>query len=119
MNESILNSIKKMLGIDTAYNYFNEDLIICINTCLAELTQLGVGDAGGYMITGAEETWEDFLGYGENDTRDPRLSPIISFVHLKTKLLFDPPDTGPLNNAMTALVDELVWRINVTVDPYR
>ena len=113
MNDSILNSIKKMLGIDSTYTYFDEDLIICINTCLAELTQLGVGSSTGYMITGSTETWATFLG---TQASNNLLSPIKSFVHLKTKALFDPPSTGPLSNAMNSLIDELVWRINVTVD---
>ena len=43
--ESILTSIKKMLGIDEEYTHFDADVIMDINSVLMILTQLGVGPA--------------------------------------------------------------------------
>ena len=43
MEYSILNTIKKMLGLDANYTTFDTDIIVHINSALMTLTQLGVG----------------------------------------------------------------------------
>lgn len=111
MNESILTSIKKLRGIMEEYTHFDDDLIMDINTALSILTQLGVGPESGFKITGADETWQDFMG------DDPRLSMVKSYVDLKVKLLFDPPLSSSVAEAANRMLSELEWRINVEVDP--
>ena len=62
MEQSILNTIKKMLGVDSSYDAFDTDIIVAINTAIFTLTQVGVGPEEGFTISGADETWTDFLG---------------------------------------------------------
>lgn len=105
--DSILNSIKKLLGIDESYTYWDQDLIIYINTALNVLYQLGVGLP--YSISSAIDTWDDYL---EDMSK---LEMIKQYVYMKVRMVFDPP-TGALKDAMQEQIKELEWRINVTVD---
>lgn len=109
--DSILSSVKKLLGIADDYTNFDTDITMHINTVLALLTQLGVGPATGYMITDSSDEWTDFVG------DDPRLKMVQSYVYLKVKLMFDPPTSSAVMESMNRLTNELEWRINVTVDP--
>ena len=108
--ESILISIKKLLGIASDYPQFDTDLIIDINSAIAVLTQIGIGPEEGYAITGETETWSDFIG------TDPRLSYVKSYLHLKVKLLFDPPLTSSVMEADNRILAELEWRMLVATD---
>lgn len=107
---SILISIKKLLGIQSDYPHFDPDLILCINSALAILTQLGVGPDEGFTITDASATWQDFAG------NDPRIEMMKSFVHLRVRLLFDPPQSGSLADAIEKMAKELEWRILVAAE---
>lgn len=109
--DSILTSIKKLLGIPEEYTVFDADITLHINTVFGILTQLGVGPANGFSIMTEHEVWSDFLH------EDPRLEMVKSFMHLKVKLLFDPPQSSALIQAMEKQAAELEWRISVTVDP--
>ena len=111
MDESILNSIKALLGPDSDYTVFDPDIIIFINGAFSTLTQLGIGPKEGFKITGADETWEDFIG----DVLD--LESVKTFVYLKVRILFDPPSSSFVLDAMQKECDELAWRLNVEVDP--
>lgn len=108
---SILDSVKKDLGIMPDYTHFDPEIIMHINTSLSVLTQLGVGPASGFSISDNTAEWDDFV------PDDPRLEMIKSYVSKKTKQLFDPPNTGPLSDAFNRVLEELVWRINAAVDP--
>ena len=107
--DSILLTIKKGIGIDPSYEAFDPDIIMHINSVLFILTQEGIGPKEGFNITGQDETWEDFLG--ESNTK---LSAVQSYVTLKTRLLFDPPQSGTLNEQITKLISELEWRLYST-----
>lgn len=107
MDNSILNTIKKLLGIDETYTYWDQDLIIYINTAFNVLYQLGVGLP--YSITSSTETWGNYL------SDMSKLEMIKQYVYMKVKMVFDPP-TGTLADAMKEQIKELEWRINVTVD---
>lgn len=108
---SILDSVKKDLGIMPDYTHFDPDIIMDINTALSILTQLGVGPSQGFSIEDNTAEWNDFI------PDSPTLDMVKSYVSKKTKQLFDPPNTGPLSEAFNKVLDELVWRINVAVDP--
>ena len=108
--DSILTSIKKILGIQDYYTNFDSDLILCINSALAILTQLGVGPDEGFAITDATATWQDFAG------SDLRLEMIRSFVHLRVRLLFDPPQNASLADAIEKMAKEFEWRILVAAE---
>lgn len=109
--DSILTSIKKMLGIAEEYEHFDMDLIIHINSALSILTQLGVGPSRGFSIQDKYATWEDFIPAGAN------LESVKSYVYLKVRLLFDPPANSSVIESTNRLLSELEFRINVEVDP--
>jgi hypothetical protein len=107
MEQSILTSTKKILGIAEDYTIFDLDIITHINSAFSTLTQLGVGPAEGFMISGAAETWTDFIG------EDFQYNSVKSYVFLKTRQLFDPPQTSYLISAVERQIQELEWRLNV------
>ena len=110
--DSILTSIKKLLGITEEYKHFDTDLIIHINSVFSILTQLGIGPENGFSIIDDTSKWSDFL----NDKDDKRLEMIKSYVYMKVKLMFDPPTNSSLLESMTRFTNEFEWRANVVVD---
>lgn len=108
--DSILTSIKKLLGIEADYDHFDVDIIMGINSALMTLNQLGVGPNTGFMITSSSETWSGLLG----DRLD--IEAVKMYIYLKTKLMFDPPSNSFLVDATNRQVTELEWRINIQVD---
>jgi hypothetical protein len=107
MEQSILISTKKILGIAEDYTVFDLDVITHINSAFSTLTQLGVGPADGFMINGDEEVWTDFIA------NDLQYNSVKSYVFLKTRQLFDPPTTSYLISAVEKQIQELEWRLNV------
>ena len=111
--ESILTSIKKLLGIAEEYTHFDTDIIMHINSVFSILTQIGVGPSEGFFITDDSASWADFL------PNDARLELVKSYVYLKVKLMFDPPDRSSVMEANKNMISELEFRISVAVDPYK
>lgn len=109
--DSILTSIKKLLGIEEDYTIFDPDIIMHINSVLSVLNQIGVGPPEGFFIQDKTPTWNDFLG------SDPKINTAISYVYLKVKLLFDPPTNSSMIESMNKLISEFEWRLFVTTDP--
>lgn len=105
--DSILNSVKKVLGVDAAYTVFDTDIIMHINSALSVLTQLGIGPTQGFMVEDSTSTWAAFLG------DDIRLNMAKSVVYLRVRMLFDPPQTSYLVTALEKQIEELEWRLNV------
>ena len=104
--ESILTSVKKLLGIDESYTHFDADLIMHINSVFSILGQMGVGPKKG-----ADEKWSDFL---EDDPG--RLALVKSYMHLKVRLLFDLPTASSAVDAMNRQISEFEWRLFVAAD---
>lgn len=104
--DSILLSVKKLLGIDAEYTVFDPDIIIHINTAFAVLNQLGVGPVEGFMIESESEVWDDYI-------MDYNFTMTKTFVFLKVKLAFDPPSSTALLESMNRQLDELTWRLEV------
>lgn len=107
MNESILNSIKKVLGVDKDYTAFDQDILMHINSSLLTLNQLGIGPEEGFIVENEDTTWSNFIG------TDPRLNAVKSYLYLKVRYLFDPPGTSFLLDAMDKQIAEYEWRLNV------
>ena len=104
--ESILESIKKLLGIPKDYTAFDIDVIMHINTAFAILNQLGLGPEGGYGIEGYDDVWDDYIvSYN--------MSMIKTFIYLKVRLAFDPPSSTALIESMQRTLDELTWRLEL------
>ena len=105
MGESILNSVKSMIGSDADYEIYNPDFIILINSALAHLNDLGAGPSEPFCITGPSETWDDF-------TDDKFIKAKASeFVWLDVKLKFDPPTTSFVLKSSEDMRKECEWRI--------
>lgn len=104
MQESILTSIKKLLGITADYQHFDTDIIMHINSVFMILMQLGLGPEDGFSISDDSATWSDFIG-------DKKwLEAVKSYIYLRVRLLFDPPQNGTLMNAMEKQIDMFEWR---------
>lgn len=106
MENSILVSIKKLLGIASDYTHFDQDIILQINSAFSTLNQLGVGPAQGYHIDGASNLWSEFID-------DDRLNFVKTFVQIKVKLAFDPPTSAALMDSYNRQLDELTWRLSI------
>lgn len=112
MGDSILTSIKKLLGLPEEYEHFDVDIIIHINAVLMTLTQLGVGKSEGFMITDKTQTWNDFI-----PTDDVmKVGAVKSYVFMKVKLAFDPPQSSFAIESYNKLINEYEWRMNINVD---
>ena len=111
--ESILTSIKKLLGIAEEYTHFDADLIMHINSAFSILTQIGVGPAEGFSIQDKDAKWTEFI------PKTPKLEMIKSYMHQKVKLLFDPPTSSAAIEATNRMTSELEWRIQVAADPIK
>lgn len=107
MSDSILNSTKKILGIEADYTAFDLDIVMHINTVFTTLVQLGIGPVNGFMIEDAAASWRDFLG------NDLNLNSVKTYVYLRVRLLFDPPANSFLINSINEQIKELEWRLNV------
>lgn len=109
MGESILTSIKKLLGLSKEYEAFDADIIMHINSVFTILNQLGVGQEG-FKIEDDLATWDNFI-----DDAD-KLESVKSYVYLKVKLMFDPPLNSAVLEANKQYINEFEWRMNVQVE---
>lgn len=111
MEESILKTIKQLVGCPDDFEQFDLDLTIHINSAFATLTHLGAGPKEGYRITGVDNKWSEF----EEDAQ--KLSLIKDYVYIKTRLLFDPPTSGSLMDSLKEQLKEMEWRLYMLYDP--
>lgn len=108
---SILNDVKKMLGISAEYTPFDKDIVPLINTALFTLHQLGIGPDEGFTITeDSGQTWSDLIGDNKN------LSAVRTYVYIKVRIVFDPPSSGFVLDALKEQADELEWRLREQVE---
>ena len=111
LEEKILSSIKKLLGLNDGVTVFDTDIVIHINTVFANLTQMGVGpqdDEGkniGFKISTGNEVW------GEFTDNDILIENVKTYVYIKVKMVFDPPTSSALIDAYNAQAKELEWRL--------
>lgn len=110
--ESILTSIKKLLGIAEEYEHFDNDIIMHINSVFMILMQLGVGPSKGFVIADSSASWDDFLPEGGE-----KLQAVKTYMYMKVRLMFDPPTSSAVMESMNRMINELEWRLNVEVDP--
>lgn len=112
ISESILTSIKKLLGIDENYTHFDADIIMHINSVFSILTQMGVGPSNGFSISGKDDTWSAFI------TDKPNIFSLVkSYVYMKVRLLFDPPLSSAAIESINRQISEFEWRLFVAADP--
>lgn len=110
INDSILNSVKKLIGPDYDYGPFDRDLIMHINSAFMVLNQIGLGPTMPYHILSSEETWTEFMSDVEN-----YLS-VVDYVYLRCRLIFDPPTSSFVLTSLKEQMQELEWRLNVIAE---
>lgn len=107
MENSILISTKKILGISEHYTAFDLDIITHINASFSNVNQLGIGNIDGFMIEDSIPVWED-LEIPQN-----QLNMVKTYIFLKVRMLFDPPTTSFLIEAMQKQIQEHEWRLSI------
>lgn len=105
--ESILNSVKQLLGVDETETHFDTDIIIHINSAFSILNQMGVGPETTFNIIDEKPIWSDFTN------EDLDYSEVKTYVYLKVKMIFDPPSSSSVMDAYKRQIDELEWRLSV------
>ena len=106
-NESILNTVKKCVGIEEDYTMFDIDIITCINAAFSTLHQLG---NPSFSVSDKTATWDDYA------TDESVVNAVKQYIVLKTRVNFDPPANSSVLESMKNQIQELEWRINVAVD---
>lgn len=106
VQDSILQNVKKMLGLETNYTPFDQELTIYINSALFTLMQLGVGPSEGFDVDWYDQTWTDFLG-----DQLTQLKAVKEYVYLSVRLVFDPPNSSSVIKAFEDRKKELEWRL--------
>lgn len=112
LNDSILDTTKKILGLESDYEAFDLDIILHINSVFFELQQLGVGPDKGFVINDKTSKWDEFIG-------EESINAVKSLMALKVKLLFDPPATSFHLKAIEDQIVKLEWRLNVHMEGVR
>lgn len=110
VKDSILESTKKLLGIDTSYDVFDLDITTHINSAFSTLFQAGVGPVEGFFIEDNTDTWDRFTG------NRMHINDVKTYIYLRVRLLFDPPASSFGLAAIEKQIEELIWRLNVADD---
>lgn len=111
ITESILDSTKKAVGIVPEYPYFDDQIIMYINSAFSTLYQLGVGPEDGFSISDNKTTWSEYTNSNK------LLNFVKTYLHMSVQLMFAPPTSSFALEALKQQIKEYEWRINVMVDP--
>lgn len=109
--DSILNTIKKLLGIDINDDSFDVDVIVNINSAIFSLSQMGIGPKNGYIVIDKDQKWSDYI-----TDNTINLEGVKTYLYLKTKLIFDPPSNSTVIEAFNKNLSELEWRMMLAVE---
>ena len=109
IQDSILDTTKRQLGLDLADDSYDVEIVMHINSIFFILTQLNVGPTNGFSILGKEEVWADFIG-------EDQIHAVRTLMGLRVKLIFDPPATGPMIAAIERVAEQMEWRLNIHME---
>lgn len=109
--DSILTSVKKLLGLTEENEEFDIDITIMINSAIFILAQIGVGPEDGYVVSDKTNTYEDWLGDA------PYISMVKTYLYYKVRLSFDPPTQSAVLDSLKGLITEMESRLSYQVDP--
>lgn len=112
MEESILTSIKKLLGIEESYTHYDSDIIMNINSIFMALRQLGIGPKEGFSIKGPETTWSDYIP----DETLIKIESVKTYIYQRVKLIFDPPQSSAHIQVLNESIKEFEWRLNLSYE---
>lgn len=105
--DSVLTTTKKLLGIDADDDSFDSDICVGINSAIITLSQLGLEGKAGFIVVNDEQKWSDYLD-------DNTLLPMVQqYIHLKTRMSFDPPQSSIVGESLKQIIAELEWRIRL------
>ena len=108
LNEpGILMTVKKLLGLTEEYTAFDMDIVVHINSVLSNLNQMGVGPEEGFLVTGYEETWDDYI----TEPNPNKFQQVKTYIYQKVRVLFDPPANSNLLGALNKSLSELEYRL--------
>ena len=110
-SDSILDTIKKLIGIDSEDDSFDVDILTAINSTIPALSQMGIGPKKGYIVLSRDNTWTDYI---PNQTIN--LEGVKTYIYLKTKMIFDPPANSTTIEAFNKVMSELEWRMMLSVE---
>lgn len=113
MEDSILTSVKSKIGMLEDYTEFDNDIVDYINSVFMILKQLGVGPKEGFSITDSSTTWDEFIS---EPNRKAELQGVKTYIYQKTKLIFDPPQSSALLEALKQSIAEFEWRLNLEAE---
>ena len=108
--ESILTSIKKLLGIADEYTHFDNDIVLHINSVFMTLNQIGVGPPEGFTIADEYATWDQFIG------DNTQIEAVKTYVYLKVRILFDPPANSVVMESINRMINEFEWRLKTAME---
>lgn len=111
-SDSILLSVKKLIGLDETCEEFDADILMNINAAIMTLRQLGVGPKDGYTVYSKEQIYEDYLGVDNKDIPLVRM-----YLSYKVRLGFDPPQSTTVMECLKEMIKETEWRLNAQNDP--
>lgn len=109
-SSSILDSVKKLLGISEYDDGFDYEIKDLINAEFLTLHQLGIGPEAGFSISGPDDKWEDYTNNAK------LLDAVRQFVYLRVRLVFDPPASSTVSDAINNRINELEFRLNVQAE---
>lgn len=110
MDESILTSIKKLLGVPKDYEHFDQDIIMHINSVFMILNQIGVGPSDGFSISDKTAIWSDFV------SDNKKFEAVKSYMYMKVRIMFDPPLSSAVTECINRMISEMEWRLNVSAE---
>lgn len=111
VTDSILNSVKKLLGYEPEYKEFDPDILININAAISSLRQMGIGPKCGFVVMSEDDTYEDYLGFQFLEVPQVKL-----YLFYKTKLGFDTPQSSYLVEQYRKEIQEIEWRLTQQAD---
>ena len=109
--ESILDTIKKLIGVDVSDDSFDPDIIIDINSAIFTLSQMGIGPKNGFIVIDRTQKWSDYI-----NSSTISLEGIKSYIHLQTKIVFDQPTNSTVIDSIRRKIQELEWRLMLAVE---
>lgn len=112
-SKPIMDTIKKMLGLSEDYSAFDTEILFFINSAIMDLSQLGVCSPNFQITENSNETWDDLLSEYSNNGL---LNSAQEYIYLRTRLSFDPPNSGYVTNALKDRLTEATWRLRVQAD---
>ena len=114
MESSILTTVKKLIGLAEEDESFDQDLLVHINSALLFLNQIGITVKDDFELEDSSATWTDLLG---SDCDPYAFRAVKTYIVLKVRKVFDPPQNGTVMEALNSEIFTLEWRLNVQVDP--